>query len=138
MHHSGVGRTRKTTCKDTRDVPTVGAVKQIDTVEQCGEFEESFHLGPTGFQEAGDSGCHAQKVYATVPYKECAEGGGGIAVASAASSLDTPGPQEVATDAGTACHAPAMDFVTAAQMATQVAQFLAELVTQSKASRQVR
>ena len=56
-------------------MPTVSAVKQVDTVEQCGKFEESFHLGPTGFQEVGDSGCHAQKVYATVQYKECAEGG---------------------------------------------------------------
>ena len=74
----------------------------------------------------------------TLPYNTRSVLRGGIAVASAASSLDTPGPQEVATDAGTACHVPAMDFVTAAQMATQVAQFLAELVTQSKASRQVR
>ena len=74
----------------------------------------------------------------TLPYSTRSVLRGGIAVASAASSLDTPGPQEVATDAGTACHVPAMDFVTAAQMAAQVAQLLAELVTQSRASRQVR
>ena len=48
-------------------------------------------------------------------------------MASAASSLGTPGPQPVATDAGAACHVPAMGIVAAAQMATQVAQLLAEL-----------
>ena len=111
-----VGRTRKIIWMETMDVPTLGAAQQIDTVEECGEFEEAGHLGPTGLRERPTT---AHQVNAVAQCEECAEGAsctpsareerGGWA--SCALSLGTPSPWQAATDAG----------------ATQVAQLLTEM-----------
>ena len=76
----GVGKTRKTTCMEAMDVPTVGAVLQADSTEQRGKVEQQgVRLGRPGLQEnpRGDSGVTvdaAQQVDAVVQCEECAKG----------------------------------------------------------------
>ena len=60
-------------------VPTVGAVQQLDTVDQRGEFEDRGHLGPPGLWEdpRGDAGVTvdaAQQVDSVVQCEQCADG----------------------------------------------------------------